>query len=151
MAAEVHTQVPYETLDIEAQTPPYDGETLLSPGTQRETNRPSVIITRLSVTHDDRAFVFGIADTDNSVCLVSTYQLFQSADDPDDYTDPTTASERVRKEVAHEVGHVFGLSHCDTAGCVMNFSMQLADIDAKTESLCAGCVSTLTAAEDPAV
>lgn len=156
LIAEAATQIPYETLGIDPQ-PPYDAETLLSGGTQSETDTqtgtdtPTVVITRLSVTHDDRAFVFGVANADSSVCLVSTYRLFQSADDPDGYTDPETAVKRVRKEVVHEVGHVLGLSHCDNDGCAMTFSMQLGDIDAKSESLCAECVSTLTATEEPTV
>ena len=46
---------------------------------------------------------------------------------------------RLRKEVTHEMGHVFGLPHCPQPTCVMHFSNSLADVDRKGENFCPSC------------
>jgi len=46
---------------------------------------------------------------------------------------------RVRKEVTHEMGHVFGLPHCPDPKCVMHFSNSLIDTDLKGEEFCPSC------------
>lgn len=43
---------------------------------------------------------------------------------------------RVRKEVVHELGHVFGLEHCRERRCVMSFSNSLAEVDRKDYRMC---------------
>ena len=35
--------------------------------------------------------------------------------------------QRIPKEVVHELGHLFKLSHCDKRYCVMHFSNSLKD------------------------
>ncbi len=52
---------------------------------------------------------------------------------------------RVRKEVTHEMGHVFGLPHCPNPHCVMHFSNSLADTDRKGEDFCPACKKKLDA------
>jgi archaemetzincin len=47
--------------------------------------------------------------------------------------------ERVLKEVVHELGHTWGLSHCADPHCVMHFSNSLHDTDAKGKDFCPGC------------
>jgi archaemetzincin len=39
----------------------------------------------------------------------------------------------------HELGHTFGLIHCDQARCVMTRSVNVLDVDAKTASFCEDC------------
>jgi archaemetzincin len=46
---------------------------------------------------------------------------------------------RVRKEITHEMGHVFGLPHCPDPKCVMHFSNSLMDTDFKSEDFCPSC------------
>jgi len=76
-------------------------------------------------------FVFGIASPEPPAALVSYARL----KDPDE----KLFISRVRKEVTHELGHSFGLSHCSVPGCVMNFSNSLAEVDLKGEDFCPSC------------
>ena len=46
---------------------------------------------------------------------------------------------RALKEAVHELGHTFGLLHCETTGCVMTRSVNLIDVDAKAMALCGPC------------
>jgi len=48
--------------------------------------------------------------------------------------------ERAVKECVHEVGHMLGLAHCTTLGCVMNFSSTVSDVDRKSSSPCPTCL-----------
>jgi archaemetzincin len=46
---------------------------------------------------------------------------------------------RVIKEAVHELGHTFGLRHCQISKCVMHFSNSLQDTDFKDDELCDRC------------
>jgi archaemetzincin len=47
--------------------------------------------------------------------------------------------ERLVKESVHELGHAFGLAHCNSTRCVMHFSNSLHDTDVKKRSFCDSC------------
>jgi archaemetzincin len=47
--------------------------------------------------------------------------------------------QRVIKEAVHELGHAFGLTHCENSKCVMHFSNSLQDTDFKDHKLCERC------------
>jgi archaemetzincin len=59
----------------------------------------------------------------------------------------TILGERLAKESVHELGHVLGLLHCGTPGCVMGRSAGVRDVDAKGHALCEACRGLL--AEPP--
>jgi len=46
---------------------------------------------------------------------------------------------RTVKEVIHELGHTFGLIHCQNQACVMRSSTYVEEIDLKSSSLCGVC------------
>jgi archaemetzincin len=47
--------------------------------------------------------------------------------------------QRVIKEAVHELGHAFGLIHCEKSKCVMHFSNSLQDTDIKDHRFCGRC------------
>ena len=54
-------------------------------------------------------------------------------------TDAALFHGRVLKEVVHELGHTWGLSHCLDTHCVMYFSNALYDTDVKGTGFCQRC------------
>lgn len=51
--------------------------------------------------------------------------------------------QRFAEEIIHELGHLFGLIHCHTPGCVMQSSTYVEDIDQKEAMLCIKCRAAL--------
>ena len=89
-------------------------------------------------------FVFGEADLLHGVAVISLFRLR-----PENYGLPENAhllQERALKEAIHELGHTFGLMHCNHYRCVMHFSNSLPDTDRKSYRFCRPCRSSLTAA-----
>ncbi len=93
----------------------------------------------LAVTDQDLfipilTFVFGEAQLDGRAAVVSTARLGEPG-----LPDPRVALERLAKEAVHEVGHCFGLVHCDSPGCVMGRSSTARDVDRKRGEFCSRC------------
>jgi archaemetzincin len=51
---------------------------------------------------------------------------------------------RLTTEAVHELGHMFGLPHCEAKSCVMHFSNSLRDTDFKDYNFCSKCKVFLT-------
>ncbi len=51
--------------------------------------------------------------------------------------------ERFYKEIIHELGHTFGLSHCVNPACVMRPSIYIEDVDQKEARFCMKCTGEL--------
>ena len=82
-------------------------------------------------------YIFGQALLGGHLGIVSVYRLNNEM-----YgikTDRKILVERFRKEVIHELGHMFGLIHCKDPACVMQSSTYVEDIDQKNHTLCAKC------------
>lgn len=100
----------------------------------------------LGVTDVDLAipmlsFLFGQAQLDGKVAVVSLYRLHQEfyglpADD-------ALLRERTVKEVLHELGHTFGLTHCSDSACAMSLATHIELVDGKSEEFCSRCGSQL--------
>jgi len=89
-------------------------------------------------------FVFGIADLpkDKSFgsALISVTRLREEF-----YRRTENIAQferRVLKEAIHELGHTFGLEHCERL-CVMRFSNSLGDTDRKPHDFCDTCLEKL--------
>jgi len=86
-------------------------------------------------------FVFGEAQLEGRVALVSACRLANEF-----YGIPTDAErlqERIEKEAVHELGHTYGLVHCQDGLCVMRSSTYVEEIDLKDVALCAECARRL--------
>jgi archaemetzincin len=88
-------------------------------------------------------FVFGQAQLDGPGAVVSTYRLrseFYGLP-----TDEGALVERVIKECIHELGHAFGMVHCDAYDCVMHASTAVDEVDLKPSAFCGRCAVALEA------
>jgi archaemetzincin len=82
-------------------------------------------------------FIFGQADLGGKVALISLTRLREEF-----YGNSKNEKfffDRVVKEAVHELGHTFGLKHCENPKCVMHFSNSLLDTDLKEADFCAQC------------
>lgn len=91
-------------------------------------------LTANDLFYRDLNFVFGLASFATKSCIVSWYRLKQPEE---------RFFERLVKECFHELGHVFGLMHCQNRHCVMSFSNSLGDVDGKKAEYCAGCAKQI--------
>lgn len=91
-------------------------------------------------------FVFGEAEgIGGGACIISLIRLRQEF-----YSLPPDTSlfyERVLKEAVHELGHLYGLLHCENPRCVMHFSNSLRDTDYKGSNFCRKCMHKLHSQE----
>jgi archaemetzincin len=86
-------------------------------------------------------FVFGLADPFGGGAAIALPRLRQ------EYyglpKDRILFLQRVVKEAVHELGHTYGLRHCNNRNCVMAFSNSLVDTDYKSAEFCEKCQSKL--------
>jgi archaemetzincin len=82
-------------------------------------------------------FVFGEAQLRGSRALVSTYRLREEF--YGDAADESKLRDRLLKEALHELGHNFGLRHCDDWRCVMASSHSVETLDLKVPAYCPQC------------
>jgi len=95
------------------------------------------------VNHDlyipELNFVFGEAS--QSAAVISLTRLRREF-----YNLPQDSSlfyKRALTEAVHELGHTYGLGHCENPGCVMFFSNSLIDTDKKGFEFCSKCKNNL--------
>lgn len=86
-------------------------------------------------------FVFGEAQVEGKVAVVSSYRLRDEL-----YglpKNPERLKERLEKEAIHELGHTFGLIHCRDPECVMHSYTYAEEIDFKFKDFCDTCSALL--------
>ena len=113
--------------------------------------KKNIVVTSVNLYAHRVNFVFGQALLNGKSCVISTYMLNQKmyANDGGEYDISDTASdremlvERVKKEAIHELGHTFGLRHCNDSECVMCFSPGIEEVDTKKSYLCDKCGTNL--------
>ncbi|MDP4172790.1 MAG: archaemetzincin family Zn-dependent metalloprotease [Bacteroidota bacterium] len=82
-------------------------------------------------------YVFGEAQLNGKHSIVSVSRLHEEL-----YSGKTNENllrERTKKEVLHELGHNFGLTHCKDWDCVMHQSQGVEEIDIKGSYYCKNC------------
>ncbi|HSC77667.1 MAG TPA: archaemetzincin [Candidatus Acidoferrales bacterium] len=93
-------------------------------------------------------FVFGEAQLDGRCALVSLCRLreeFYGLPPRDDLL-----RERLLKEAVHELGHTFGLRHCDDWSCVMASTHAVERLDVKSAAFCPACARRIHRVEETA-
>ncbi|MDR3569947.1 MAG: archaemetzincin [Syntrophobacteraceae bacterium] len=114
-----------------------------------EKDAPSTASKVLAVTSLDLyipilTFVFGEARLNGQCAVVSSYRLDnRSYGLPDN---PSLLQERLLKESIHELGHTFGLIHCQNPDCVMKSSTYVEEIDFKSSRFCLACMDSCATA-----
>ncbi|MFH2006172.1 MAG: archaemetzincin family Zn-dependent metalloprotease [bacterium] len=86
-------------------------------------------------------YVFGEAQLDGRAAMISTFRLRSEI-----YglpASPALLLDRSIKEAIHELGHTFGLLHCQAPECVMRSSTYVEDIDLKSDHFCPRCRAQL--------
>jgi archaemetzincin len=102
-----------------------------------------LVVTNCDLYTGDLNFVFGLADSFGKRAVISLFRLRTGAN-------VETLPRRAVKEAVHELGHMFGLSHCANSRCVMYFSNSLGDTDRKGTDRCKVCEKKLQRDRAPA-
>lgn len=90
-------------------------------------------ITEVDLYSPGYDFVFGEAETASGVATLSLYRLQPSRSHEE------LLKRRAIKEAVHEIGHLYGLGHCESPGCVMRVCTSVAHVDRKHGSFCNVC------------
>ncbi|HEY9385677.1 MAG TPA: archaemetzincin family Zn-dependent metalloprotease [Nitrososphaeraceae archaeon] len=108
-----------------------------------QTNNPNsntkvLAICDFDAYSDELNFVFGEAHLGGRVAAIYLPRLREEF-----YVKKSDTNklfeQRVIKEAVHELGHTFGLPHCENSKCVMHFSNSLQDTDFKDHKSCERC------------
>ncbi len=92
---------------------------------------------------DELNFVFGQAQLGGRVAAIYLPRLRDQLDVCRSDENNNLFEQRVIKEAVHELGHTFGLRHCQINKCVMHFSNSLLDTDFKDDKFCKRCSKIL--------
>lgn len=91
-------------------------------------------------------FVFGEAQLGGAAAVISSHRL-----DQEFYglsRDVALTRNRAVKEAVHEIGHTYGLTHCDDYSCAMAASHSVEWLDIKGEALCDSCRDAIFSVDD---
>ena len=88
---------------------------------------------------DELNFVFGQAHLGGRVAAIYLPRLKDEFYVRKSDKNNNLFEKRVIKESVHELGHTFGLRHCQISKCVMHFSNSLQDTDFKDDEFCDRC------------
>ena len=86
-------------------------------------------------------YIFGQATLSGDSAIASLYRLRNELYGLE--KDENLLLERFIKVIIHELGHSFGLIHCNNPKCVMRSSTYVEDIDQKRAVFCPRCYSEL--------
>ena len=100
-----------------------------------------LVICGIDAYSGDLNFVFGEAYKGGRIAAIYLPRLRQEFHGLE--SNLLVFHERIVKEAIHELGHTFGLFHCNNKLCVMHFSNSLYDTDIKEKRFCLDCKNKL--------
>jgi archaemetzincin len=108
---------------------------------RQEVPDPVLLVCGTDLFTEGVTSLFGLARPPSQVAVVSTARLenafYGLAENEDELID------RLVKEGAHEIGHLFSLGHCTDPECIMYPPLTLDDLDRKERRFCPDCRSIL--------
>lgn len=135
-------RIPLQDEDYIASRQQYDATRILPRFLKFKKNDNKVIgVTSADIFVPSLNFIFGLADMSRGVALLSTARLTSFGLEIDGNS--SLVNERVFKEATHELGHLFGLTHCYEPTCIMSFANSIKDVDRKLPMLCSDCLSKI--------
>lgn len=119
----------------------YDAARILHQFENYSEGKKTIIITSVDLFIPIFTFVFGLASLGGNVAIVSSNRLKnQYYGLPEDNR---KLSERLLKEIIHELGHLYNLKHCKNYRCVMASSHTVDDLDIKGARFCSQCEANM--------
>ncbi|GAA5094695.1 hypothetical protein GCM10023210_26520 [Chryseobacterium ginsengisoli] len=88
----------------------------------------------------DWNYVFGLASYKSGVGVTSMYRFANGNLTESNFNQ---SLERLLKTSSHEIGHMFGITHCLNANCAMNGSNNLSETDSRFARACSLCQQKL--------
>lgn len=135
-------RIPLYDEDYVTSRQQYNATRILSRFLEFKGDKKKVIgVTSVDIFVPSLNFIFGLADVARGVALLSTARL--TAFELELVLKPSLINERVFKEAAHELGHLFGLTHCSEPNCIMSFANNIYDVDRKLPMLCSDCMNKI--------
>jgi len=125
----VERKVPTATFNVARRQ--YRADVFLNMA-QNEPGDQVLAVTNYDLYSGGLNFVFGLAESPGKSAVISLFRLRRGANEE-------TFRCRAVKEAVHELGHTWGLSHCQNPRCVMHFSNSLEDTDRKEMDWCERC------------
>ncbi len=106
-----------------------------------DTKGKILILTEFDLYIPALTFVFGEAQLKGKHSIVSVCRLHEEF--YSGKTDEELLLKRSLKEVLHELGHNFGLLHCNNWDCVMHSSPGIEQVDIKGDFFCKNCAEVV--------